>query len=148
MLQAAERGAIVPPADIRFLRSGIRSQGPDPVVGRIVSFLQTLYDSVAETLPDMRSDPGCETEIVELAGVDDDPYAQAMQSKAKQTTIKPNAKPRAFRSLKKLDPATMVVQEDRWLPPGGHMKDYWEQMNLEQTPVSFSQFWRVPVAAF
>lgn len=143
MLTAAESGAIVPPADTRFLKLGVRRREEDnPVVAKIISFLENLYQSVAETLPDMRAAPDCETTLVDGATVtvegDYDPYAEVLNAE-QQATIKPRKKPRAFKSLA-LDPALEVEKEVRWLPPGGHMKDYWEQMCLTDGKVSFSQF--------
>lgn len=142
MLKAAESGAIIPPADIRYLKTGVsRQPSANDVTGRILTFLQTVYESVGETLPDMRSEADCELSLVPGfdADVDPDPYSEALQQK----TIKPSRKkPRTFKSLN-FDPAMTVEQEDRWLPPGGHMRDYWEQMCLHDSPVSFAQFWRV-----
>ena len=143
MVTAVKAGAIVPPADIRFLRLGANPQHGETPASRIISFLQNVYESVAETLPDARKEEhDCKTTLTECGSEQDqDPYATAFMDGV-AVPIKPRHKPRAFKSLK-LDPALVVEQEDRWLPPGGHMKDYWEQMCLHEPAVSFCQFWRV-----
>ena len=58
--KAVQRGDSAAPADLRFLRkpkTRTCGDGPNP---RITSFLQSLYDSTAETLPDVKDD-GVET---------------------------------------------------------------------------------------
>lgn len=143
MMQAAQAGAIVPPADVRYVKLGVPRHGGDPVVGKVVSFLQSLYESVAETLPDLRSLPASDAcQTVLSMEQEEDPYRAMMEAEdASSSSIKPQKKSRAFKSVK-LDPAVQVEQETRWLPPGGRMKDYWEQMCLQGTQVSFSQFWK------
>lgn len=145
MTTSVEAGAVVPPADLRYLKKASNPKGGS-VVGKVITFLQSLYESVAETLPDMRGEADCEA--ITLAPGEElapDPYADAMDE-VKPFHIKPRKKPRHFRSIK-VDPALDVEQDDRYLPPGGHMKDYWEQMLLEDdsVKVSFCQFWRAPM---
>ena len=145
MTKSVEAGAVVPPADLRYLKKPSNPKG-DSVVGKVLTYLQSLYESVAETLPDMRGEADCES--VTLGPGEElppDPYADAMDE-VKPYDIKPRKKPRHFRSIN-VDATLDLEQDDRFLPPGGHMKDYWEQMLLEDpsAKVSFSQFWRVPL---
>ena len=136
--------------------------GGDSATGRVLSFLQTLYESVAETLPDSRELETCDSiqcQIIEAKQVDNvDPYAVALADKshgvldpAESSSVKPK-KDRVLKSVK-FDCEKVVSQEERWLPPGASMKDYWEQMlqsicrdatdPKDPDRISFSQFWRV-----
>ena len=49
---------------------------------RVTSYLQSLYDSVAETLPDIRDDPGVETELMTGLSPLADSYADALSARA------------------------------------------------------------------
>ena len=50
------RGDENPPADMRFVTHEKAHVTADSSVGQVTTFLQTLYDSVAETLPDVKDD--------------------------------------------------------------------------------------------
>ncbi|CAK9060112.1 FO synthase subunit 1, partial [Durusdinium trenchii] len=80
------KGEAVPPLDLRYLRKGVPTKGNDGgdgTRGRVVTFLSTIYESVAETLPDARDEPrdqedGDEYMTVTLPQAEPDPYATAM----------------------------------------------------------------------
>ncbi|CAK9056548.1 unnamed protein product, partial [Durusdinium trenchii] len=88
LAKAAQSGAVVPPADIRYLkRAAAPNLGGDSATGRIVAHLQQLYESVAETLPDFRG----ETDVVMAKrgeiGLEDeleDSYAEGLKSSTKE----------------------------------------------------------------
>ena len=134
-----------PRADLRYLKQPQTRTTADSATGRITSFLHTLYESVAETLPDE-----CDDSIeYALHGSDsaDDPYmhvslpvadtADAMGPVQKLQKVK-----RYASGLEKKPEED--AKEIRHLPPGC-MKDYWEQFHAHdnQGSVAFSTFWRV-----
>lgn len=148
---------MVPPADLRYLAHAAPNIGGDSVTGKVVSFLQTIYDSVAETLPDTH-DLDCdsiETSVQRTAAVDvsgHDPYADALaQEQPLEKLAGAVKKDRQLKSAK-FDRGKLVEREERWLPPGASMRDYWEQMldsegvdtanQKDPSRVSFSQFWK------
>ena len=53
MKQAALRGDLCAPADLRYLSKPM-AKTPSTSTSSVVSFLSSLYESVAETLPDIR----------------------------------------------------------------------------------------------
>lgn len=142
---------MVAPADLRFLRK----EAPDPaqtsVTGRIVSYLQNIYDSIAETLPDFRDCDDIRTTLASRGSEEiEDTYAKALsegthnKDEVINELLKPTAKKkRKLRSVV-VDAHKQVPLEERWLPPGATMKDYWEQMCLSDPAeaVSFSAFWK------
>ncbi|CAK9096327.1 FO synthase subunit 1, partial [Durusdinium trenchii] len=161
--KAARRGDVVPPVDQRFLKKGIpaaQSRDSDTSRARIISFLRQLYESVAETLPDVRDDSyefdnaSVVLDIPELS----DPYAEAMSQKSQD--IKPMADSSVRggkRKIRKKKRSVVIsserkAEEDRYLPPG-QMRDYWEQFKAAEgsdsgkVPV-FSTFWRVWLQEF
>ena len=97
MRAAIEAGKRLPPVDLRYLRgtASRTEQTGDSVRARIVTFLEQVYNSQAETLPDTRDDAADESlgvfvkdYTVKDASPDlvEDPYADALvapeQSKA------------------------------------------------------------------
>ncbi|CAE7208404.1 cofG [Symbiodinium sp. KB8] len=148
--KAAREGKHAPPADLRFLCKPFKEPNNDRSVrSEIVSFLEGIYQSVAETLPDVRDDPMDGGDIQIMIGAKneaEDEYAAAVSSQIKASSGK---RPRKFRHSV---PILRSNQEVRFLPPG-NMKDYWLQLNASRDatatastttkPISFSQFWRV-----
>ena len=142
-------GKTLPAVDMRYLKKGVPSKsekGTDTSRQRIVSFLQGIYDSVAETLPDVRDDT-CEfsteevtIEVPELA----DPYVKALHSNLESDDKKKSKKKvRTRKSSIELNADRKHAQEDRYLPPG-HIRDFWEQFKVSsEQGVAFSTFWRV-----
>jgi len=163
---AARRGDISAPVDLRYLQKGIPKRGNDTSESsraRVVTYLRGVYDSVAETLPDVRDDtcedvdPGAEYMAVELPQADPDPYADAINNQEMRMKLKPKGKGiRSKRLGLNLNTQRRPENgyEKRWLPPG-HMRDYFEQFLLTEPdsqaggkPVAFSTFWRVWVEEF
>jgi hypothetical protein len=81
-----------------------------------------------------------------------DPYADALaQEQPLEKLAGAVKKDRQLKSAK-FDRGKLVEREERWLPPGASMRDYWEQMldsegvdtanQKDPSRVSFSQFWK------
>ena len=155
-MAAARNGDILPPADLRYLKGVPKKENSknNTSRSRIVSFLMGLYESVAETLPDIRDDtfdpddfPDFDVQVPELM----DPYAIALQTSAdKEKQVNPKQKKvrkRAFSTLT-LNTQRRSAHEIRFLPPG-KMKDFYDQMKLAhpsadgEPAVAFSTFWKV-----
>lgn len=156
LIQAARRGDIVAPADLRYLK-GVPQKGVRPTNDsreRVVSFLRGIYESVAETLPDVRDDPfdpdvdipTVSCEVPELM----DPYAKILGAKnIKKKNTKKKRKLRKKGAVE-VNPDRKKAFEDRvrFLPPGA-MKDYHEQFvsahprAADEKPIALSTFWRV-----
>ena len=121
----------------------------------MTSFLQKLFASVAETLPDVKDDctldDGGENEIL-VQDVSAEPYsdfkvAQAVKGDLVDANNAKKLKPRKMRKSIKIQPGRSVAEgnEERFLPPGSmreHYVQYKAQSGLEQ-PASFPAFWRV-----
>ena len=133
---------------MRFLCRPHKAKAGDAgVEAEIISFLQSMYDSVAETLPGVRNstaepddDQVKVSVLAEPMSEHQDEYAALL---AAPGNIKPakTCKPRKFKRSVQIVRSAMEV---RFLPPG-HMRDYWLQMNAARDdlrPISFSQFWR------
>lgn len=128
--------------DLRYLaKAKFGADRTDSCIPGVLSFLEMIYSSVAENLPDVRDssydvehDPYCD--FSDLAVVPDDARKNSgPKSKAKrQNRAVPVAPDRTIQS----------GCEPRWLPPGS-MKDYWVQYKQETAKpwASFPTFWRV-----
>ena len=142
----------MPPADLRYLRKAASDITAESATGRILTYLQQLYESVAETMPDFRGDDSVETPAVEF--LDGEPDAYAIQLLQRHDGVDDNQSgvpavvTKKRRNLKSvvIQKGMVAEQEERFLPPGASMRDYWEQMQNENPAekVSFCQFWRVP----
>ena len=156
LMASARNGDIFPPADLRYLKGVPKKENSKNITSRakIVSFLMGIYESVAETLPDIRDDtfdpddfPDFDVQVPELM----DPYAIALQTSAdKEKQVNPKQKKvrkRAFSTLT-LNTQRRSAHEIRFLPPG-KMKDFYDQMKLAhpsadgEPAVAFSTFWKV-----
>eukprot|EP00435_Cladocopium_sp_Y103_P026856 s1526_g6.t1 len=135
-----------PPVDLRYLKSDAtcKDQSGDSVRARVITFLEQVYNSQAETLPDTRDDAADESLGVfvrdytleeDAKDLVEDPYADALVSPEQSRA----ATPKSIR----INP-DRLEEEERYLPPGT-MRDVWEQMNATDPDqsVSFAQFWRV-----
>ena len=166
LLQAAREGAVSPPVDMRFLsRPYCNQQIEKDVRGDIVSYLSSLYESVAEVMPDsnvrdstLEDDSAVEIDVEQ--GVEQsqsDPYTVEFNKQAskKPVTSKAKGKPkvRKMRRGVKMNPdrvpgETQVSgKEVRKLPPGA-IKEYWEQYKLNSalsSPAGFPYFWKAPL---
>ena len=153
---AARCNAPAPPVDTRYLSRPFQKIGEQQCAqtrGDIVSFLECIYESIAETLPDFRDELGSASGVVISL---DDPCAAEMeaqiQASRKRTAdqaladvdLRPASKYSKSRQIKvNLDRANSF--EERWLPPGT-MTEYYEQYKLQSglpKPGSFKSFWRV-----
>ena len=160
LLGAVRKGEAVPPLDLRYLRKGVPTKGNDGgdgTRGRVVTFLSTIYESVAETLPDARDEPrdqedGDEYMTVTLPQAEPDPYATAMNDSQMFQKLNPK-RGKSLRSVRlgvRMNSARRPENgyEKRFLPPG-HIRDYYEQFLAVDSsperskPVAFSSFWRI-----
>ena len=156
LIEAARRGDIVAPADLRYLQ-GLPKQGAketDTSRARIVSFLRGVYESTAETLPDVRDDTYDADEAVSVGLVVpelQDPYAETLGAGPEpvvQAGKKKKVHSKKFSITLNPDRKAAFEGQERFLPPGS-MKDYWEQFNdvhpraHDERPVSFTTFWKV-----
>ncbi|CAE7294563.1 unnamed protein product, partial [Symbiodinium sp. CCMP2592] len=138
--KAVNDGLAGPPADLRFLK---KCKPTQEGVSEIFSFLQEIYNSVAENMPDVRDstmDP------------DQDPYAAALTNPDRELDLQAEVAAAAaagdarktrqrFRSVTASEKTD--DQEPRFLPPGS-MKEYFEQFLLQsKQKVGFATFWRV-----
>ena len=149
---AAALGKAAPPVDRRYLVTGMNR---DPfalkssVKSEIISHLQMLYESVAETLPDVRDDSFEPEDAITVAqeGTDElqDGYAAAISEEA--DSIKPGKGKKKPHRMKKSVALLRTSTNVRYLLPGC-MKDHFEQMNASRDgslpPISFAYFWKVP----
>ena len=145
---------------MRYLKKGLPTKGNDGAEssrGRVATFLRGVYESVAETLPDVRDEtydgPTAGDFTVNLPEAEQDPYAQAMSGTTGRMKLKTSTRGvRTQRMGMSINTSRRPDYglEKRWLPPG-FMKDYYEQflatekmLNIESSQqVAFSTFWRV-----
>lgn len=138
--EAVDAGATGPPIDMRYIK---RTEATTPEsTSECISFLEGIYESVAETLPDIR-DHSMDISLRELADKSGDAYSANIN-----VTTKPKQKLKGPREFKKrIRVMRDRKKEVRHLPPG-RMKDYYEQMlalSSRSKPVaSFATFYRVP----
>lgn len=141
-----------PPADLRYLKK-IRSKvSGDTATARVVSFLESLYESVAETLPDVKDD-GIVTELKESPLNQGDGYAEKLTVHGASSEPIRMMTTATHRKLPRKRKMTLDLHterhpdnsglETRWLPPST-MKEHFETMrNVDgREKVSFSVFWR------
>lgn len=156
-LEAVQAGNRAAPVDLRYLKKAkFHAEKHEDLLAGILSFLEQIYCSVAENLPDVRD-----------SGHDDgaDPYAlHAEQSAIQMDESRSSSAQSKFKAVVKskvkkkqrgvqVHPQRTVAAgcEERWLPPG-HMKDYWVQYRGQvpqgETVASFPTFWRVWAAHY
>ena len=139
-----------PPADLRFLKKSCSKVAGESSTARVVSFLETLYESVAETLPDVRDD-AISAKLVEPVIAQGDGYAANLTEEAtasdplKQIHAE-QKRPRKRKKGLQLHPERhpdVSKLEVRYLPPST-MKEHWETMqSLDgKEAVSFGTFWK------
>ena len=133
--------------DMRYLARSINKE--PQATSECVSFLEGIYESVAETLPDL-VDSSMTTSLEETPEAVSirDAYASSLDSEAGVSTVKETKKkgPRTMR--KGLHVFRDRGKEVRFLPPG-RMKDFYEQLcanfdGFVKKPPSFPTFYRVP----
>ena len=150
---AVNDGATGPPLDMRYIKR-TETKAPE-ATSECISFLEGIYQSVAETLPDIR-DSSISTTLVDSpslletddsyrAGVTLDENPQPKISAPKCLGKKKG--PRKFKAGMRVNRDRHETKEIRFLPPG-KMKDYYEMMLSQRsgggTPASFATFYRAP----
>ena len=131
-----------PPPDMRFLnRPKARTDGDAPIA-KVSSFLEGIYHSVAETLPDvvdLKDDAGVEYTCHTDGSCDPpDGYAAILGAGIRKPVLKVRRKKKGLQ----LHPERTHHREIRFLPPGT-IKDYYEQFCAsEQCRISFRAFWK------
>ena len=116
---------------------------------RVTSYLQTLYESVAETLPDFRDDPGIKCELLTGLSPMSDSYGDSLSGRAALGFSK---KSRMYKKGVRVHDERRPEEsgrEVRFLPPGV-MKDHWEAMASFDPlgKVSFGCFWSTWIREF
>lgn len=153
IFQAAQKRAVSAPVDLRYVKrpySDKKGKSEDCVRGDVVSFLGSLWASVAETLPDVRDDTFDDVDPEALPKLTDS-YSIELNVQvslpANPSTQEKVKKPRKVRKGVLLNPDRAPGssgEEVRKLPPGS-MKEYYEQYKLSSnlgSPASFPTFWR------
>ena len=157
--KAVESFAEIPPPDLRYLQRGVKKYDMtgESSRARVITFLEQVYQSQAETLPDWRDstlEDGDEVISLQLPNSDPsrpeiDGYYKHAALGSSPSEIKPKKK-KGKHKVKKamvIDP-DRVDLEVRHLPPC-QMVDIYDQMKAADSansstlpPVSFSCFWR------
>ena len=148
LLKAALANKPAPPMELRYLKQGRAKVAGDSACARVTSFLEGLYTSVAETLPDIK-DEGVLTQLHDAPDVLQDSYADSLSGLQPDAPAQTGLKRRNSRKRKMSlevhkdrHPSTSGL-EVRFLPPGT-MKDHWETMRAHDAgeQVSFKTFWK------
>lgn len=136
LFDAAKANANGPPMDLRFVtapKSKVAGESPSATV---MSFLHSLYESCAGTLPDVRDDPSMQKSGFNT-WEEEDAYAQVLSQDISSGVRK---------RKKSLNVNTDRLKqfEVRFLPPGA-MKDHYEALKAvtDLETVSFKTFWTV-----
>ena len=129
-MKAVKEGFSKAPADLRFLRRGglrIRER-----TTQVLSFLENVYSSIAETLPDVRDS------VREDSAEATDPYCLALSADIGDNT---ETAKRNRKYVSVTSSAESSQREVRYLPPGT-MREYYEQyLRQGNLAVSFKTFW-------
>ena len=163
--KGAASGAKTAPLDRRFISKPFSmNKVKREIRADVVSFLSKMYESVAETMPDVKDSTQHDDEDFALLkrGVQydlaQDAYADELNKQtqpelsaqgADVEAAGPGSKKLKFmkRTINALPERTGTAggPQDRYLPPG-KMIHYWMQYKLQaevQPPASFTTFWRV-----
>ena len=162
MYHAALEGQDAPPVDIRYLSKPLARSDSAASETRadVISFLQGLYDSLAETLPDSKDttfDDVDETMVSREALADQYSIEFNKQAAAhdhgisipagrpKEKQKKPRTVLRGVKlNLDRVGGDEPGNREIRWLPPGT-MKEIWSQYKSAsalEKPAVFPTFWK------
>ena len=140
--------------DLRYLKlRKLDNSRNQEIVSDVVSFLQKVYSSIAETLPDVKDDTLDDAKyFISVQDADVEPYSNFdLNDPAKESETDPGkekiAKPRKMRKSIQIQPGRSIADgnEERHLPPGT-MQEYYVQYKAQTTlvkPASFPSFWRV-----
>ena len=131
---------------MRYLRAPKADMTGESSKGRVVTFLEQIYTSQAETLPDFRDTLG-DSDLSHGYELDvtvkhqfHDAYGENVGKSGENKKTKCR---QTFRSIR-INPEKLKNQEVRHLPPGS-MKDIYEQFCIsepEGAKVGFATFWR------
>ena len=137
------RGEDGPPVDLRYLRKGFSKQRTSSA--SVASFLEGIYQSVAETLPEL-AQQDVESTLAETAEEDRVLSGSAFQARLDNASSPRLKKGWGHKRAMKIQRKDLPV---RHLPPGT-MKEYWEQYRSIHGPdsSSFPTFWRVWLSEF
>lgn len=152
--KAVEEGNSSPPVDLRYLRRPLARLDAESCRARITSFLEEIYQSVAENLPDVKDSTADDVELTlhTADGIEEDQYTVALSEDALVSVPAPpgSGKKRIRTSIKSVKISddrhpSKPMLEIRWLPPG-RIIDYWNQLRAAHPSekVAFSYFWKVP----
>ena len=141
---AVNSGATGAPIDMRYIKRA--SVTTPESSSECISFLEGIYESVAETLPDIK-DHSMDIALEQVSSAAGDAYSISLPSncKPRKKQLRTAKGPRQFR--KGLQVMRDRKNDVRYLPPG-RMKDYYEQLlaltsATERKPtVSFATFYR------
>lgn len=138
---SAVEGKDGPPADLRYLKRPKALLAGDTSPARVSSYLQSVYESVAETLPDVKDD-GITTEWKEAKLLEGDGYAPKVVMETENHRKKMRKRKMSLQLHPQRHP-DVSKQEVRFLPPGT-MKEYFDTMKgLDgREGVSFKTFWQ------
>lgn len=138
---------------MRYIRLTLNKE--PAATSECISFLEGIYQSIAETLPEIR-DCSISTSLVDSTALleTEDSYRKGVTLKEKNVTQVINKKfvkrkgPRKFKSGMQVNRDRSETREIRYLPPG-RMKDYYEMMLSQYSsetaaPASFATFYRAP----
>lgn len=148
-------GAAAPPVDLRYVKRPLATVHGDSSRARIISYLESIYQSVAENLPDVKELQDASVDGVELAlhtpeAVFEDKYTDAINER---DLVSVTAPPKSKKDRIRCQIKSVKISEDRrpsqsgleirHLPPG-HILDYWQQFRTTDPEggVAFSYFWR------
>ena len=149
---AVQNGDDGPPVDLRFIAKPLSRVGADSnsVRSDVVSYLNMVYESVAETIPDVRDSAFDAIDGSDLPSLDSKPldvYSIELKRQVDEANKPLCSKPRKKRKAVEMNPERAhgdSAPEVKYLAPG-FMKEYWVQYKaasaLEQ-PASFPTFWR------
>lgn len=160
-----------PDVDLRYIKKPMSLVGisQDTVRSDIVSFLSSLYDSVAETLPDVRDTAFDGIEAADIPSIGhmdsccielnrqsaenfeeaDENHISTRRRSLLFPHAKGKAKPRKKRKALELNMDRTHgpgAKDIKFLPPG-FMKEYYQQYRMVSSlekPASFPSFWRAP----
>lgn len=143
---AVEKGDQAAPVDLRYLERGKHVHLDSKLFNEIFSFLEQIYNSVAENLPDVR-DKTYDSEMDPYAVLAEEQqnHVEDCSKKVKMRPKEPRTRTQKNKGGVAVDPARTVQAgcEVRWLPPGT-MKEYWMQykQQADGPGASFPTFWR------
>ena len=150
-----QSGADGPPMDLRFVRQPRARVAGETASAKVVSYLESLYNSTAETLPDVRDHgEGVEVQVTKNEDATCDAYAESVPTGGLHETSTGSSKKRPRKRKLNLEvhaerSAEHMGREVRFLPPGS-MRDHFEAMRALDSSerVSFKVFWRTWVTDF